>query len=264
MTTATTSRRTKAEPAAEREPFVGFTRDAIDFLAELAANNDRAWFQPRKTDYERLVKRPLEALCIALAERFAQRGIPLESDPMRSPHRIYRDTRFARDKSPYRPSASARFPWIGPGGSPAATAVDAGPSADGPRTHRHGGPSGYFHLQPGEVYLGGGLWRPEPSWLVAWRTRVVDDPAAIRAAIGDPGFVRTFGDVHGDSLKRTPTGFPAEHPDAALLKLKDIIFGRRLSDAEALSPTLADLLADAFADAVPVLRLLASLDGQAG
>ena len=86
------------------------------------------------------------------------------------------------------------------------------------------------------------------------------DPAAVHAVLDDPAFVRTFGDVHGDSLKRMPTGYPPDHPEATLLKLKDVTFGRRLSDAEALSPALPDLLADAFADAVPVLRLMASLD----
>ena len=256
MTNPTTTRPSRG-PATEAEPFTGFTRAAIDFLAELAVNNDRAWFQPRKADYERLVKRPMEALCVALADRFAERDIPLRSDPARSPHRIYRDTRFARDKSPYRPSASARFPWIGTSAGAASTA-DVQPGSE--PAHQGTGPSGYFHLQPGEVYLGGGLWRPDAPWLHAWRIRVVDDPATVHAAIDDPAFVTTFGDVHGDRLKRVPTGSPADHPDAELLKLKDIIFGRRLSDAEALSPTLPDLLADAYADAVPVLRLLASLD----
>ena len=71
----------------------------------------------------------------------------------------------------------------------------------------------------------------------------------------------TFGDVHGDSLKRAPAGFPADHPEVELLKLKDVTFGRRLSDAEALSPDLPDTLAAAFADAVPVFRLLAGLGG---
>ncbi len=220
--------------------FTGFSRAAIDFLAELAANNDRTWFQPRKADYERLVKQPLEALCVALADRLAARSVPLRSDPSKSPFRIYRDTRFSKDKSPYKPYASANFPWV-----------------DGEST----GPGGYFHLQPGEVYIGGGMWHPEPARLAAWRAMVAGDPAAVHRAIDDPRFVATFGDVHGDSLKRTPAGFPADHPEAELLKLKDVTFGRRLSDAEALSPDLPDTLAAAFADAVPVFRLLAGLGG---
>jgi uncharacterized protein (TIGR02453 family) len=225
--------------ATTSEPFGGFSRAAIDFLAELAANNDRAWFQPRKGDYERLVKWPMEALCSTLGERFEARRIPLRSDPARSPFRIYRDTRFSKDKSPYKPYASASFPWAGDGG----------------------GPGGYFHFQPGEMYIGGGMWHPEPARLAAWRATVVGDPSAVHAAIADPGFAGTFGDVHGDSLKRVPPGFPADHPDAALLKLKDVTFGRRLSDDEALSPDLPDILADAFADAIPVIRLLAGLAG---
>jgi uncharacterized protein (TIGR02453 family) len=81
--------------------FAGFSPDAIQFMADLAQNNDRAWFQPRKADYERLVRDPMEALMVALGERFEARGIPLHADPKRSPFRIYRDTRFSKDKSAY-------------------------------------------------------------------------------------------------------------------------------------------------------------------
>src|SRR5437762_6062496 len=91
--------------------FRGFKREAIQFLADLASNNDRAWFQPRKAEYERLLKAPLEALCVALDEAFRARGIPLEADPARSPFRIYRDVRFAKDKSPYKTNVAASFPW---------------------------------------------------------------------------------------------------------------------------------------------------------
>ena len=94
--------------------FTGFTPEAIQFLADLAEHNDRSWFQPRKGDYERLLKEPMEQLCVAVGERFAQRGIPLLSDPKRSPFRIYRDTRFSKDKSPYKTHVAATFPWIEP------------------------------------------------------------------------------------------------------------------------------------------------------
>jgi uncharacterized protein (TIGR02453 family) len=80
--------------------FTGFRSEAIQFLVDLAENNDRAWFQPRKGEYERLLKEPLEALIATLAERFAARGIPLRADPSKSPFRIYRDVRFSKDKSP--------------------------------------------------------------------------------------------------------------------------------------------------------------------
>jgi uncharacterized protein (TIGR02453 family) len=88
--------------AVESAGFVGFQPDALTFLADLAEHNDRAWFQPRKADYERLLKEPMESLVATLDEGFAARGIPLRADPKRSIFRIYRDTRFSKDKSPYK------------------------------------------------------------------------------------------------------------------------------------------------------------------
>lgn len=238
--------------------FDGFRREAIDFLADLAANNDRAWFQPRKAEYERLVKQPLEALCVSLAERFRRRGVPLVADPVRSPFRIYRDVRFSRDKSPYKPYASASFPWAGEGPERAASAGGLSPGDTHRALGRHGG-AGYFHFGPGDVYVGGGMWHPEPQVLRAWRRLVDDDPAHVHEATEDPAFVREFGGVDGDRFARVPAGFPPDHPDAGLLRLKDLTFGRRLADADALSPALPDLLADALATAVPFFRVLATL-----
>jgi uncharacterized protein (TIGR02453 family) len=235
-----------AAPATSRA-FTGFTPNAIQFLADLTANNDRAWFQPRKADYERLLKDPMAAFIAALAERFAARGIPLVADPVRSPFRIYRDTRFSKDKSPYKTHLGASFPW-----APNAAA------GEGPH-----GVGGYFNLQPGEIYVGGGMWHPEKPRLDAFRRAVADDPRRVHAVLGDPGFTATFGTVNGDRLSRVPRGFPPDHPDAELLKLKDVTFGRRLSDEEAFSAGLPDTVADALATAVPVLRLLAGLTGPA-
>lgn len=217
--------------------FTGFSRDAIQFLVELAEHNDRAWFQPRKADYERLLKRPLEALCVALADRFAERGIPLHADPVRSPFRIYRDVRFSKDKSPYKTHVSAAFRWTGERGT-----------AD---------PGGYFHLGPGEAFVGGGVWHPERAWVAAWREAV--DRGEGLEALDDPAFRATFGEVGGERLARVPPGFPKDHPRAELLRHKDVTFGRRLSDEEVLSPELPDVVARDLAVAVPVMRLLAGI-----
>lgn len=82
------------------DAFTGFHPDAAQFLVDLAQNNERAWFQARKAEYERLCKAPMEAFVLALANRFEVRDLPLLADPRRSIFRIYRDTRFAMDKSP--------------------------------------------------------------------------------------------------------------------------------------------------------------------
>jgi uncharacterized protein (TIGR02453 family) len=218
-------------------PFTGFSRDAIQFLADLALHNERSWFQPRKGDYERLLKEPLEALCLELGDRFEARRLPLRADAAHSPFRIYRDVRFSADKSPYKTQVSASFPWAGEGG----------------------GVGAYFHFQPGEMFAGGGMWHPEPAQLSAWRRAVAEDLPRVKAALERPAFANAFGEVSGDRLKRVPTGFSPDHPGAELLKLKDVTFGRPLSDEEVLSPGLPDRLTDTFEAAVPVLRLLAGL-----
>lgn len=235
--------------AASPQPFAGFTPQAIQFLTDLAENNERAWFAPRKADYERLLKEPLEALCGALAERFAARGLPLQADPKRSPFRIYRDTRFSRDKSPYKTNLGASFPWIETAGG-AAEVVNAGAHGNG----------GYFNFQPGEMFAGGGMWMAEKLRLDALRRAIVETPDRVREAIEEPAFVAWFGGVRThDSLKRIPPGYPRDHPLADMFRWKGVIFGRRLADDEVCSPGLPDLLADGYATALPVFRFLATL-----
>jgi len=233
--------------------FTGFRPEAIQFLVDLAANNERSWFQPRKAEYERLLKEPLEALIAALGERFEKRGIPLRADPAKSPFRIYRDVRFSKDKSPYKTNLGASFPWV-----EASADDDATARSHTSEVHSSGG---YFHLQPGEIYVGGGVWHPDKIWLDGFRRRIVDDPDGFRRIVETPAFVDTFGTVgdDGESLKRVPPGYPADHPAADLLRKKNVTFGRRLSDDEALSPDLPTLLADTFAAGTPLLRYLASL-----
>jgi uncharacterized protein (TIGR02453 family) len=216
--------------------FEGFRPEALSFLVELALNNDRAWFQPRKAEYETLLKHPLEELCVALDEELRALGVPLTAD-RRSQFRIYRDVRFSKDKSPYKTNIGASFPWRGQGG----------------------GVGGYLHVEPGESYMGGGMWHPQPQRLAAWRSAVTGDRAKVHAALEDPRFQATFGAVNGESLKRAPAGFSADDPDIELLKLKDVVFGRPVPEDELFSADLPRTLAATLADAVPVLELLAGL-----
>jgi uncharacterized protein (TIGR02453 family) len=232
--------------------FTGFRPEAIQFLADLAANNERDWFQPRKAEFERLLKTPLEDLCVALEEQFRARDIPLHADPMKSPFRIYRDTRFSKDKSPYKTHLAASFGWAGDG-------VDA--AAGRSHTENVHASGGYFHLQPGEIYVGGGVWHPDSAWLTAFRRRLVDNLAGFQAIVEAPEFKDEFGKVgdDGESLKRVPPGFPADHPAADLLRLKNVTFGRRLADADATSPNLPVIIADSFAAGTPLMRYLATI-----
>src|SRR3954453_18286630 len=199
--------------------FSGFSPDALQFLVDLAFNNERPWFQAHKADYERLLKAPLEALCIDLGVELAKRGVPLRAVPKSSPFRIYRDTRFSKDKSPYKTHLAASFAWAGDG------VDDARGRAHNENAHASGG---YFPLQPGEIYVGGGIWHPDAAWLTAFRNRIVSDEAGFRSIVEDPAFADAFGRVSddGESLKRVPSGFPADHPAADILRLKNVTFGR--------------------------------------
>ena len=234
----------------ETSRFTGFRPEAIDFLAELAQNNDRAWFQPRKGDYEALLKEPMEAFVEALAERFDAHRLPLQADPRTSIFRIYRDTRFAKDKSPYKTHLGASFPWV---------EHLQGPSTVSHTEHANGA---YFHLQPGNNYAGGGMWQASKPRLDAFRQAMLDDERGVRAALEDQAFLAEFGPVEShESLKRVPPGFPADHPMADMARWKDVVFGRRLSDEEVYSPELPEILARAYATATPVFRFLSGLDG---
>jgi uncharacterized protein (TIGR02453 family) len=233
-------------------PFAGFTPAAIHFLVDLADNNERAWFQPRKAEFERLLRKPMEALIVALADRLAARGVAIEADPKKAPFRIYRDVRFSKDKAPDKTHLGASFPWVG--GSEAHVPADGSHDA---RTHGNGG---YFHFQPGEMFAGGGMWQMEKPTLEAFRTAVRDDPERVTAALEDEAFTAWWGEVRPhDELKRFPPGWPQDHPLASMFLWKNVVFGRRLSDAEVLSPELPDRLAEGYATAAPVLRFLASL-----
>jgi uncharacterized protein (TIGR02453 family) len=219
--------------------FEGFRPEALDFLVELGLNNDRAWFTPRKAQYEALLKDPLQRFCLALGEEFRARGIPMRADE-RSPFRIYRDVRFSKDKAPYKTNLGASFPWTGEGG----------------------GVGGYLHLAPGESFTGGGLYHPSAPRLAAWRNAVVNDREGAHAALDDPTFIAAYGTVDADAtLKRAPAGFDPADPDVELLKLKDVVFGHPLSDAEVFTTDLPKRIASDLAASLPVMRYLAALPG---
>lgn len=229
--------------------FRGFSPAAIQFLADLAANTDRTWFQPRKAEYERLLKQPMEELVVALAVRFAAAGLPLLADPKRSPFRIYRDTRFSKGKSPYKTHMAVSVPWL--------SMSEQGHAEEGDHPHGNGG---YFNFMPGEMYVGGGTWIPDRSRLDGFRRALVDEPGRVEAAIEDSEFIAAFGSVNTHEMyKRVPPGWPADHPKADMFRSKDVVFGRRLSDNDVCSPDLPDHLTVAYAAAIPVFRFLETL-----
>ena len=189
------------------EAFTGFRPEAIQFLADLAANNDRAWFQPRKGHYERLLKEPLEALCVALADRFAATGLPLSADPNRSPFRIYRDVRFSKDKQPYK------------------THIGGVITVAGKKLGESGNAAMYVHLGIDEEFVGVGTYMFDPERLARWRKAVAGKAGAELASL--VAKLRKAGyEVGGhDDYKKVPKGFDPDHPRAEFLKMKGLTAG---------------------------------------
>src|SRR5688572_27062687 len=177
--------------------FVAFPAEGIKFLRALKRNNKREWFLAHKSTYERAVKQPMELLVLSLAEDFAKMAPELVANPKTSIYRIYRDTRFSKDKSPYKTHAAAVFPRSG--------------------FEKHQGAALYLHIAPDEVFLGGGVYMPLPEDLNAIRRHIAENFSGFKSIVEGRSFCRIFGKLSGEQLARVPRGFPADHPAADYL-----------------------------------------------
>jgi len=216
-----------------------FSEPTFRFLEDLKANNDREWFAGNKHRYEEHLKAP----ALRLIEDFApalERISPHFSATPRSLFRIHRDTRFSKDKSPYKTYTGIHF------------------------RHQRAGdvhaPGFYFHLEPQNVFAALGIWHPAADMLRRIRERIVEDPTAWTRATRGGEFTETF-ELAGERLKRPPRGFDAEHPLVEDLKWKDVVAVRQLSRTFAAGPRLPQELADLYAAGTGFMRFLcAALD----
>ncbi|MEM1128520.1 MAG: DUF2461 domain-containing protein [Bacteroidota bacterium] len=223
---------------ADYPPFPGFREEAFTFLRQLKSNNDRDWFKPRKATYEDEILWPLRCLIADASRQAAERGLPLSGDPKKSHFRIYRDTRFSKNKDPYKTHASAVLSRSGskkePGGA-------------------------YVHIEPGHTFIATGFWRPPTPVVRVWRTHMGQDPTGfleMAKAMDDAGIELEFGIRPGESLKRIPRGFE-EHKDTALdpyLRAKSLIAMRYLPDEAAQTPAFTDAVVQHMEETLPLLR----------
>src|SRR6185503_15346549 len=179
-------------------PATHFTPALFRFLADLKRHNDRAWFQSNRERYESAVRLPLLRFIADLAPLLRKTSRQFEADPTPvggSMFRIHRDTRFSKDKSPYKTHAAAHFRHRA--------------SRDDVHT-----PGFYLHLEPGRSFAAAGLWRPEAASLKKVRDAIVRQPGKWRQA-------RAGLALEGETLKRPPRGYDAEHPHLEDLKRKD-------------------------------------------
>ncbi len=225
------------------EVFPGFPKRTVTFLRELAAHNDRDWFAAHKAEYEAAVMEPSRAFVLAMGERLRRLAPGIRFDPRAngSLFRIYRDTRFSPDKSPYKTNLGIFF-WEG----------------NGPRMDC---PGYYFHLEPPRLMLGGGLYVFSRPLLERYR-RAVADPdfgpelaAFVKKISARPGY--TLG---GEHYRRVPAGYDAE-PDAEfLLRHAGLYAGwEGRIPAELHSPALIDFCFEKFKVMKPLHQWLVSL-----
>lgn len=202
--------------------FNGFPKDTRVFLRELAANNQREWFEANKKRFETVGKAPLSDLCLAVADLGAREDLDISGDPKRSPFRIYRDVRFSKDKSPYKTHLSAFF----------------GPNGD---KKELGGV--YFHVEPERCLLAAGLYATDTKMLTAIRTWIVAHPKKF-LAMRDDLAAKGLELESWDSLKKVPPAF-AEHKDSAVapyLTWKQFMVSRNLPPDTVESHGLIDAI----------------------
>ncbi|MFT3805484.1 DUF2461 domain-containing protein [Arenimonas sp.] len=220
-----------------------FTDKTFKFLRSLARNNEREWFQAHKDDYEQHLKLPFQRLIADLQPDLLAVSEHYRADPKGvggSLFRIHRDTRFSNDKTPYKPWGGARFFHA--------------------RSKQVEAPSFYLHVQPGNCFVGAGVWHPEPDTQRKIRQFLIDNPGSWKAAVRSPAFKRRY-EMDGDSLSRPPRGFPADHELIDDIKRKDFVATAALEDAVVLGPRLRQALAGHFQGLAPLVDYLcAALD----
>jgi uncharacterized protein (TIGR02453 family) len=217
-----------------------FGPELFAFLSDLRDHNDRDWFAANKARYEADVLEPALAFVEDFGYRLHEISPHLRADPRRnggSLFRIYRDTRFSKDKSPYKTNIGMHFRHE--------RAKDA---------HT---PGFYLHLEPGRVFAGGGIWHPDTKTANLIRDAIVARPGRWRAATREPPFAGTLELGGTDSaLKRVPSGFDKEHEFADDLRRKDFFGWATLSDADVIGPDFLGRYTAVCEAAGPLMRFL--------
>src|SRR5579859_3337526 len=216
--------------------FSGFPAEGVQFLRSLTRNNRREWFQPRKHIYDEQVKAPMAELVGALCAEMMHFGPHYVAEPAKAIYRIYRDTRFSKDKTPYKTHIAAIFPRRG--------------------MEKHGGAGLYFSVSPKEIEVAGGVYMPGPDTLLALRAHLAEHHEEFRNIIGSRKLRTLVGEMHGEQLSRVPKGFACDHPAADLIRYKQWLFYVMLDPALATTPKLLPEVRKRFEAMMPFVDFL--------
>jgi len=188
--------------------FKGFPAEGVAFLRDLKKNNNREWFTPRLESYKELVRGPMLELVQALHAAMLRFAPAYVGEPAKCLYRVYRDTRFSKDKTPYKTRADALF-WRN-------------------NLEKNSGGGFYIAISPEEVGVGGGLYMASPASLLAIRQHIAANTAAFRSTFESKTVSRLMGELKGELTTRVPRGFPSDHKAADLLKRKNFVLYAKL------------------------------------
>jgi len=215
-----------------------FSPALFAFLRELKRNNSREFLLANKARYERDVRDPL----LRFIEDFGPHLRAISSQYVADPRpvggsmfRVHRDTRFSRDKTPYKTHAAAQFRHV-----------------RGRDVHA---PGFYLHLEPGNVFAGVGMWHPPADALCMVRDTIAEHPDVWKKAIGDRKFRARYA-LSGDVLKRPPRGYDPEHPFIEDLKRKDFVALTPFTQRDACAPGFLETYAATARAAQPFMEFL--------
>lgn len=186
--------------------------EIFDFLSDIKKNNNREWFASNKSRYEKSRQE-----FILFVEKLIQELTKFDQevkniDPKKAVFRIYKDTRFSKDKTPYKTNFGAHI------------------VAHGSKPHDRAGY--YIHLEPGNTFLAGGAYLPPGPWIKAIREELDYDAESFRKILNNKEFKKYFGKIEGEQLKTAPKGYPKDHPEIDLLRYKSFLAVHKLSDKD--------------------------------
>lgn len=226
----------RAEKSAPPAAFPYFRPEALSFLRNLARNNDREWFTPRKPLFEAELKEPMLAIIRKVTDAMMDFAPSFVRPAEKCLFRIYRDTRFSANKLPYKTHVAAWWSHQG--------------------LEKTSGAGYYFHVSAKEVIVAAGAYMPEKDQLAAIRHWLLDHHAEFSKLLQKPAVRKTFSEFEGNALTRPPKGFPSEHPGMDLIRCRQWGLAATLPAGEALKPNLAATLIRYFKIAAPVVDAL--------
>jgi uncharacterized protein (TIGR02453 family) len=216
--------------------FAGFPAEGLAFLRSLKRNNRREWFQPRKHIYDEKVRAPMVALVSALTTAMGRFAPDYVREPEAAVYRIYRDTRFSPDKTPYKTHVAAIFPRRG--------------------LDKHACAGLYFSVSAETIEIAGGVYMPTPDELRAIRLHLVEHHQELRRILRGRTLHTLMGELAGAELTRVPKGFDGEHPSADLVRCKQWLLDVALDPGLAVTPKLYEELVKRFRAMTPFVEFL--------